>query len=194
MRRMNWKRALAGVLLVTALAAVLTGCSGNKTPDPSEEVQQAQQAAADERKAWETTIKALDALADCGEFKPVDNLVKTYIAVDTEDFAEMVAYESTGLAETGPTYIFIGKLNDGVDNDRKNALTSQLSTVGAGFEGADGESMTASSGQFVIMAAGANDNVICDKFTQVMAFTSAQTCREVFSGLSLDLNKVKANA
>ena len=193
MKRMNWKRTLAGVLLVTALAGVLAGCSGNKTPDPSEEVLQAQQAAADERKDWEKTIKAKDALADCGEFKAVDNLVKTYIEVDTENFAEMAAYESAGGDGAGPAYIFIGKLNEGVDNDRVNALTSQLATVGAGFEGTDEESMTASSGQFVIMAAGTNDDVICDKFTQVMAFTSAQTCSDVFSGLSQDLNKVKTD-
>lgn len=194
MKRTNWKRALAGVLLVAAMTGLLAGCNGNDTPGPADEVLQAQQAAANERKEWESNIKAIDALADCGEFKQVDNLVKTYIEVDTEEFTEMVAYESTGGEETGPAYIFIGKLNDGVDADRANALTSQLATVGAGFEGTDEESMTASSGQFIIMAAGTNDDVICDKFTQVMAFTTAETCSDVFSGLSQDLNKVEAAA
>ena len=190
------KKALFGQRLATlSLAALmvfsLAGCGGNGGEDSStaKEVLQAQQQAQDEFEQYDKTIKAKDVLEGAGELAPVDNIVKDYVEVSTEDLEEMAAYQSTQSEAGGPTYIFIGKMKDGAD---ANVITSQLADTAAKFDGTTEEGTepcSAASGQYVFMAAGQGSADIAHKFTQVIAVGDATSCKTVYSGLSADLTK-----
>lgn len=197
MKCKNWMRVITGGLLVVAMVAMMAGCTtqekpsgpedGDTSTEVADEVKQAQDSAAEERKAYEESIGKMDVLSEAVDLKAVDNLVETYYDVATEDFSDMVAYESATTEEKLPTHIFIGKTVEGADN---SALSSQLLDVAVGLGGMDQEGAeieVAANGGFIILAAAPNGSDIANKFAQVIANGGVESAADAYKGLRADL-------
>lgn len=189
----NIKKGFALILALTSIAIVLTGCgsgSGDSSALSSAQaaVVQAQKDATDERTAYEDELKKTDVLADVADtIKPVDNLVKTYYNVSTEEMDAMEAYEAPATEDRLPTYIFIGHLKTDADS---STLRSQLADVASKFKGMDSDGAeieVAASGGFVCMGAGQNGSDIVNKFSIVMSETEANSPELIFESLRNDL-------
>lgn len=188
----NIKKGIAMVLAMASIAIVLTGCgAGGDTSALSSAqaaVVQAKKDADDERTAYQDELKKTDVLADVADtIKPVDNLIKTYYDVSTEEMDKMEAYEAPGTDDRLPTYIFIGHLKS---DDDSSTLRTQLANVASKFKGMDSDGAeieVATSGEYIMMGAGQNGSAIVNKFSLVMSETKADSPELIFENLRSDL-------